>query len=61
MKRLFVLPLLAVLLSGCAHSVDLSKYRETLQDQQTTEILPPKHIILKTAVAALYPATGNSF
>lgn len=49
--RTLVLYLLAVVLlfavSGCAHTVEVSKYKESNQDQKVADVLPPQHVIDK--------------
>lgn len=50
MKRIICyLTVLVVLLtvSGCAHTVDVGKFKESNMDQRVAEILPPQHVIDK--------------
>lgn len=34
-------------ISGCAHTVEVSKFKESHQDQKIADILPPQHVIDK--------------
>ncbi len=47
MKKSLLYLLSLALLSGCAHTVDVSKYKESPLDQKTADILPPQHVIDK--------------
>lgn len=46
---LYLLSLLTLLaISGCAHTVEVTKFKESAMDQRVADILPPKHVMDKT-------------
>jgi curli biogenesis system outer membrane secretion channel CsgG len=47
MKKFLLYLLSLTLLSGCAHTVEVGKFKETVMDQKTADILPPQHVIDK--------------
>jgi curli biogenesis system outer membrane secretion channel CsgG len=47
MKKSLLYLLTLAMLSGCSHSVDLGKFKESSMDQKTADILPPQHVIDK--------------